>query len=43
MMIAQNTAWKNLRNFDIHTNPDITKTGKEELKKNPIFGSFVDV
>ena len=29
--------------FEIHSNKHITEIGKEQLRKNPIFGQFIHV
>ena len=41
--IGQNALWKKLTKLEIHANKKITQKGKEELKRNAIFGSFVHV
>ena len=41
--IGGNKAWKKLVKLEIHSNKHITEIGKEQLKKNPIFGQFVHV
>ena len=41
--IGRNIVWKKLKKLEICENTKITQKGKEELKKNPIFGSFVRV
>lgn len=39
--ISHNKVWKKLAKFEIQMNVFIIKIGRESLKKNPIFGSFV--
>ena len=41
--LSLNTAWKNLKRLEMQGNKEITEIGKKELKKNFIFGSFVNV
>ena len=41
--IAQNISWKKLTELIIHSNEGITEGGKKSLRKNSIFGLFVDV
>mgnify|MGYP000856791752 FL=1 len=41
--ISGNKVWKKLVKFEIHSNKHITEIGKEELRKNPIFGQFIHV